>query len=189
MDLKVTADMTASDERELAAIFGCTQQELASTLKPFAEAAIQEYLAMFRGQKVLKRGSDILEYRLYLMIPHAFGGRLPDEQTISNLFQATLSESRALIRGVVSRYRNSLKSSIDASLKDVVAAADRKNEADNYTVVVKSKNLVDALNVMLSQKDGTLTPIARKKDSVSTYEIRPSSYLELASRFGIKAKK
>ncbi len=186
MDLKVTVNVPVD---ELAGILGCTPQALPAHLKPFAEAAIQEYVAMFLGQKVLKRGSDILEYRLFLMIQHAFGGQLPDEQTVATLFQATTGESRSLIRGVVTRYRTSLKSSIDASLKAIVAAADRKNEADNYTVVVKSRNLVDALNVILSQKDGALTSIARKKDSVSTYEIRPSSYLELCSRFGVRPKK
>jgi hypothetical protein len=187
MDLKVTVNIPSSDE--LAGILGCTPQALPTALKPFAEAAIQEYVAMFLGQKVLKRGSDILEYRLFLMIQHAFAGQLPDEQTIATLFQATPGESRSLIRGVVTRYRTSLKSSIEASLKAIIAAADRKKDTDNYTVVVKSRNLIDALNAILSQKDGTLTSIVRKKDSVSTYEIKPSSYQELASRFGVKPKK
>src|SRR5207244_13298060 len=95
----------------------CSQTKLAETLAPFAAAALHEVVTMFLGQKVFTRGSDILEYRLFLLVQHAFGNRVPTEKQVSKLFQTTATASRALIRSVMSQHQYQLQDAIGASLR------------------------------------------------------------------------
>ncbi|HEY8788095.1 MAG TPA: hypothetical protein VIM10_03025 [Actinopolymorphaceae bacterium] len=91
------------ERKQLAATLGCDAKDLTKTLKAYGEAASEEYVRMILGQKVFTRGTDIREYRLSLLITHVFGGRLPSEQLISALFQTTATQSRALLRAVMSK--------------------------------------------------------------------------------------
>jgi hypothetical protein len=50
---------------------------------------------------------------------------------------------------------------------------------------MNSVNVIEELNKKLANIDGTLTSIAKKRGSVSTYEISKSSYDELCGALGI----
>lgn len=141
---------------------------------------------MFRGQKVFKRGSDMLEYRLLLLIETAFNGVIPDERTVSSLFQTTLTESRSLIRSVISKYQYQLRTHVERTLSASLTAASRQNNAQDYTVAINSQNVVDELNKALADIDGSLSPVGKKKGCVSTYEISPSSYNRLCAKFRVQ---
>ena len=141
---------------------------------------------MFRGQKVFTRGRDMLEYRLLLLIENAFNGVIPEERIVSSLFQTSLTESRSLIRAVISKYQYQLSDYIKRTLSVSLAHASRLDNTQDYTVVINSPNMVDELNKALADLDGTLSPVAKKKGSVSTYEISPSSYHQLCLRFGVQ---
>lgn len=186
MQITTTLTLTAPEEAEISAILGCNVADLNTHLNSCLAASIQEYLAMFRGQKVFKRGSDLLEYRLLLLIETAFNGEIPDERTVSSLFQTTLTESRSLIRSVISKYQYQLKSHIEKTLGASLIAANRQNNTQDYTVVIKSQNVVDELNKALADIDGSLAPVGKKRGSVSTYEISPSSYNHLCTKFTVQ---
>jgi hypothetical protein len=62
----------------------------------------------------------------------------------------------------------------------------RQNDAQYYTVVINSHNIVDELNKALAQIDGGLSPVVKKKGSVSTFEIAPSSYNSLCAKFYVQ---
>ncbi|WP_217883844.1 hypothetical protein [Halomonas citrativorans] len=109
MDLTTTINFTPAEEAEISEILGCSVADLNGKLNSYVSASFKEYLSMVRGQKVFKRGSDMLEYRLFLLIESAFGGTVPDERTVSSLFQTTLTESRSLIRAVISKYQYQLR--------------------------------------------------------------------------------
>ncbi|WP_087720854.1 hypothetical protein [Salinicola salarius] len=188
MQITTTLTFTAVEEEEISAILGCDVADLNDRLNSCLGASIQEYLAMFRGQKVFKRGSDLLEYRLLLLIETAFNGEIPDERTVSSLFQTTLTESRSLIRSVISKYQYQLKSHVERTLSSSLMAAIRQNNTQDYTVVINSQNIVDELNKALADIDGSLSPVGKKRGSVSTYEISPSSYNRLCTRFKIQPK-
>jgi hypothetical protein len=83
---------------------------------------------MFLGQKVFRRGSDILEYRLFLLIEKALEGQIPDEQVVSNLFQTTPTESRSLIRSVMSKYQYQLRGAIEYSIRAILENASKDND-------------------------------------------------------------
>ena len=105
-DLKIETiiNLPDSDVNELAKIIGCSEAELEENLKVYSSAALQELISMFLGQKVFSRGSNLLEYKLYLLIKNAFSGRIPNEQRVCRLFQKTSTGSRSLIRAVMSKY-------------------------------------------------------------------------------------
>jgi hypothetical protein len=50
---------------------------------------------------------------------------------------------------------------------------------------VNSLNVVDELNRVLAELDGTLEQVAKKRGSVSTYEFSPASHARLKQHFGI----
>ena len=182
MDIQVTLTLTPTERRELANILGCSQQELPQALPAYIGAAARECVTMFLGQKVFSRGSDMLEYRLFLLIQEAFDNRIPDEQDVSRLFQTTTNESRSLIRSVMSKYQYQLKDAIDRSLTRLLEVAEHPDEEGSFMVTINSINLVDELNRVLAGIDGSLPSVAKKKGSVSTYEIEPSSYARLCER-------
>lgn len=186
MQIIYTVNFTPTEEAEITAILGCTTTELNTRLNACLGASLKEYLTMFRGQKVFKRGSDMLEYRLFLLIEHIFNGVIPDEKTVSSLFQTTLTESRSLIRAVMSKYQYQLRTYIDATLRASLVAATRQDPTQDYSVVINSHNVVDELNKALADIDGSLSSITKKRGSVSTYEITPSSYNRLCARLSIQ---
>jgi hypothetical protein len=188
LDITATIPLSTTEETAIAAILGCPPAQLNAKLNEYMTASAKEYLSMIRGQKVFKRGSDMLEYRLFLLIESAFNGQIPDEHKVSSLFQTTLTESRSLIRSVISKYQYQLRTYIDATIRTCLAAADRQNTGDPYSVVINSQNVVDELNRVLADIDGNLASVAKRKGSVSTYEFAPSSYNQLCGRLGVTPK-
>jgi len=188
VDIAITINLSPAEEAEIAAILGCDIADLNDRLNACSLAATTEYLAMFRGQKTFKRGSDMLEYRLLLLIENTFNGVIPDERVVSSLFQTTLTESRSLIRSVISKYQYQLKAHIERTLCACLEGADRPNNTQHYTVVINSYNVVNELNKALADIDGNLSSVIKRKGSVSTYEIAPASYAQLCAKFAVVPK-
>jgi hypothetical protein len=90
MKIEFNIDINGDEAKQLAGILKSSASGLNASLVPYASAAAQEYVGMILGQKVFTRGSDIMEYRLFLLIRTAFGNKLPDEQRVCDLFQCTL---------------------------------------------------------------------------------------------------
>lgn len=110
---------------------------------------------MFLGQKVYTRGQDVREYRLFLLIEHLLNGRLPSERAVGALFQTTATQSRALLRAVMSKYQYDLQVAIHETLKDAVGAA--VGPVGSRTITIESENVIDALNQRIAARDGTLS--------------------------------
>jgi serine/threonine protein phosphatase PrpC len=185
VDVTASIQLPAADRAELTRILGCTQNQLAERLKAYASAALTEYVSMVLGQKVFRRGSDIHEYRLFLMIDGVFKNQIPNEQEVCRLFQTTATESRSLIRSVMSKYQYQLKTAVERSMKDAVESAQDGDTGDNFTVTINSLNVVEELNRALAEIDGTLQPVAKKHGSVSTYKISPASHARLKQHLGL----
>lgn len=182
MHVNVLVDLDEGNCAELAKILGCNEEELEAKLAPFATAAVHEYVSMFLGQKVFSRGSDIHEYRLFLLITKALGNHIPDEASVCRLFQTTTSESRALIRAVMSKYQYLLREAVDSTMQGVIDAAKQEEADGNWEVIINNQNMVDELNRLLASIDGSLQPIGKRRGSVATFEISPTSYERLKQR-------
>lgn len=175
-------NLTAGERRQLAATFGCGDNDLDKEITKYTDAAAEEYIRMVLGQHVFTRGQDIREYRLYLLIGHVFGGRLPTEQNISFLFQTTTTQSRALLRAVMSKYQYELQEAIHDTLREELSRAQADPNTDGvYLITVDSENVIQALNRKIASIDGTLPQITKARNTVSTYEIAKSSYSKLTA--------
>ena len=189
MDVKVTVEMSQEEEDKLAGILNYKGADLSKALEPYASAAVEEYLRMFLGQKVFTRGSDFREYRLYLLIKYAYSDCIPDEQTVSDLFSSTASQSRSLIRSVISKYQYDLVTITEKSFKKAITEAKYSKKEDCYLITTGSENLISELNLTIAAIDGTLPPITKRPKTVSTYRLPNSSRERLARLFGIELPK
>lgn len=177
------------DSEMLAEILDCPPEDLEEMLQPYARAAAAEYVEMFLGRKVFTRGSDIREYRLFLLMREVFN-QLPTEQEVSDLFQTTETQSRSLIRSVMSKYQYELTEVLNKSMKNALEAAAQdlnSEEDDDWYITVSSEYIVEALNRLIAQRDGTLTRIVLRKGTASSYVIKPSTRSELRAALGLAA--
>jgi hypothetical protein len=111
---------------------------------------------------------------------HVFAGRLPTEQRISSIFQTTTTQSRALLRAVMSKFQYELQEAIHDTLREELDSAQSDPNADGYLITVDSENVIEALNRQIASIDGTLPQIIKARHTVSTYEIAGSSYKKLS---------
>jgi hypothetical protein len=168
-----------AEAERLAGILGAKVEDLSDAMTAHTAAATEEYVRMFLGQRVYTRGSDIREYRLFLLIKHAFGGRIPSDSEVSRLFQTTDAQSRSLIRSVMSKFQYELQGEVDDTLRDLLASAKKQTGADDHDMVVHSENIVDELNRRIQTIDGTLPSIHKKRGTASTYVVKPSALKRL----------
>lgn len=185
--IAIELDLPDREMEQLARSLNCKTADLSGRFAPYVSAAAEEYVRMFLGQKVFTRGSDIREYRLFLLIQHVFGNSLPDEQKISDLFQTTASQSSSLVRSVMSKFQYDLRDKIDATCQSIVASV-APGADGTLTTVIPSPNLVEKLNRRIAAIDGTLPVIARKPDAASTYVFPKSTYLRLCEVFIVTPK-
>lgn len=173
-------DLTDREREQLAAILDIDDaSNLDEFLEPYLRAASEEYLRMFLGQRVFTRGSDMREYRLLLLIRHAFGGEIPGEAEVSRLFQTTENQSRSLIRSVISKYQYELSDEISRTLRgllDGAQPADEEETGGDQYIVVDSDNMVGEFNRRIQAIDGRLPQVKKKRGTASTYVIRASAY-------------
>lgn len=181
MAITISLDLTEDEKTQLAAILGSTPAELEDALSPFAEAALEEYARMFLGQRVFTRGSDAREFRLLLLIKHAFENRFPDDQRISDLFQTTFSESRSLIKSVSAKYQYELAGAKEATLKAVLESAEQRD--DVWFLSINSRTVVEQLNRDLVQLGSDLPPVRLKENTGSTYVVAASSFEKLSEKY------
>jgi hypothetical protein len=170
-----------TEREQLADAFGCSVSQLDSRLKGFVAAAEEEYIRMVLGQHVYSRGQDIRIYRLCLLIKHAFGGRLPTEGEISAIFQTTTTESRSLLRAVRAKFQYELRHATHDTMAAVFAEATKDPDADTWSLVCGSENIIEALNDALARRNGALPKIKKAAGTVGEYEIAASTHDALTS--------
>lgn len=171
--------LLSGEIEQLTSTFDCQEADLDGEIAKYADAAKEEYLRMILGQRVFTRGQDILEYRLYLLIKNVFSGRLPSERQISSLFQTTTTQSRGLLRAVMSKFQYELQDAIRGTLREVLTAAQPDPNSDDRLIVVDSENIIEALNRQLIGIDGSLRQVSKLRNSASTYIISKDSYTQL----------
>lgn len=177
-------DLTPNEKRQLAETLGCAANEVQPNFSAFTEAATEEYIRMILGQRVFTRGSDIREYRMLLLLKHVYSTSLPSEKTISGLFQTSQTQSRALLRAVLSKYQYEVKSIVEATVvAELKSARPDPNDPDARLMTVNNANLIEILNQNISATQGTLPPIVRVPNSAATYVISPDTYRWLSSEF------
>ena len=176
----------AGETNLLKSILHCTDAELNDKLNKVAQASFEEYRKMILGQKVFTRGRDIIEFRLFIFIKYFFNGKIPDEQKICDLFQVTATESRSLIKSIMSKYQYDLKDTITNSVKDEVQNITKMANGNDYKISIQNQYFKDELNRILGSIDTSLPIIEKEKGTISTYVVKASSYVKLCNHFAIQ---
>lgn len=170
----------------LKSILHCDDLELNNKLNKVAAASFEEYRKMILGQKVFTRGRDIIEYRLFIFIKYFFGGKIPEEQKICDLFQVTATETRSLIKSIMSKYQYELRDTIINSVKDEVEKIVKEENGEDYKISIQNQYIKDELNRILGTIDTSLPIIEKDKGTISTYIIKPSSYQRICEYFNVQ---
>ena len=186
MNITFDIELQKDEIDQLAGILECSEKELPKVIAHYAKAALEEYIRMFLGQKVFTRAADFREYRLFLLIQHVFDNEIPNEQQISDLFQTTANQSRTLTRSIMSKYQYDLSRAIEKSLRNAIHNATLSEEDECYLITVDNENIIEALNRLIGSIDGTLPPIYKKTNTVSTYKLELSSRREIMQNLGIE---
>jgi len=184
MDVNLSLPIEDREMEELCRILDCSEETLPEQVKDHLIAAALEYIEMYLGQRVLKRGSDIREHRLFLLIKHVFVDRIPGEAEVCRFFQTSQTESRALLKAVMSKYQYQLHSAIESTMRTVMSNATSPGGDGNHSITINNLNIVEQLNRELAEIDGNLPQISKRRNSVSTYEIEEVSYNRLKARLG-----
>jgi hypothetical protein len=171
-------DVTPAERSQLASILRCKENEVDGKFATYQAAASEEYLRMILGQRVYTRGTDVREYRLLLLMKHVFKG-MPTEAQVSALFQTTATQSRGLLRAVLSKYQYELHEIVTGSLRRALEQAKDDPNGDGKILVTASDNLIENLNRTIATVDGTLQQISKVRGTASTYEIDKGSYKAL----------
>ena len=162
MRFEIELQLSNAEAAEIATILGCGVEHVPTQLASHFSASAQEYLAMYRGQKVFRRGTDILEHRLFLLIESAFDGKIPDEHQVTSLFPTSAGRSRPLIRSgsckvSVPNRSIGIKRTMAAECQNY-AYAQRQGRGAHHTVTINSVNIVEEMNRLLADHDGGLRP-------------------------------
>jgi hypothetical protein len=149
IDVTVRLELEAEEKQLLERILGKTL-----TLQDISSAAVEEYVRMILGQRTFTRGSDLSEYRLFLLLKHAFASSVPPEAVVCRLFQLTPARARSLVRNVLAKYQYDLRNAIDTSLQKVLSPEGKPEFSGNYIVVkVDSDALVGLLRDRIREWD------------------------------------
>lgn len=164
------------------------EEELSEDLSPFMRAAAEEYIRMFLGQKKFTRGRDIIEYRLFLLIKHVFKERIPDEQTVCDLFQVKDTKARSLIRSVMSKYQYDLDKRIEDSITRAIENAEKDENDESQYILDIDKSLADEINGLLTKIDRSSSQVKKKRNTTSSYLLKESSKEKLEERLDIETE-
>lgn len=184
-EIETEITIEEADAERLAVLLDCEKEEVGAHLQRVARASLEEYVAMFLGRAVFTRGSDILEWRLLLLTRHLFDGKIPYEQRVCGLFQTTTARSRSLVRSVMSKYQYEIQTAVNDTMEQILERRPQGEERGNFEVPIFNVSVVEAMNQILVQEDGTLPPVTKKPNTVSTYVIRPSALTVLENHLGL----
>ena len=87
---------------------------------------------------------------------------------------------------LIIKYQYDLHDAIQSTLKEAVQKV-ALSDSGELTVIVNSEHIVEALNRDLASINGSFPQVARKKNTVSTYELKESSYKALCDYYHIQA--
>jgi hypothetical protein len=188
VDVTATIELDDAARTRLGRILDCEEDQLGEALKPYACAALEEYVRMFLGERVFTRGSDMREYRLLLLMKHDLDGAVPDDDYVAARFQTNTGQSRGLIRNVLSKFQYEVETGVHATVKKAVDAARREGDSTVWNVIIHSANVVDALNREIEVLSGALPLVTKTPGTAARYEIKRSTYLKLCEALDVDVK-
>lgn len=188
VEIEIPDDLFTPEELQklTALLTNVNKEDFPKALQKVVHAALSEYKEMFLGQGLPSRADEIQQHRLFYLIKRFFCGRIPTEAEVSRMFQLTRPRSTSLIRFTMTRFRYSLETEVNNTLREIVRAAKKDKKNKRYTVVIQSENMVNELNLIIAADAPNLDPVSRSPHSAKLYQIAQDSYDVLCKRLGAK---
>lgn len=164
--------------------------EIEDALRPFANAALAEYIDQLTGRQLPSRIKDVEQLRLLYMTRFVFGGRLPDPDTVAELFQKSFPEAKTLLRNTATRYRFELADDMNAAAWAVIV--DRSQPAgrnmdpakDAWNVEVRDLALLEYIHDAVRRGEGNPSPVKPSGSEMHVYLFEPSAIKALLQVIG-----
>lgn len=180
----VDEEFTTLEKQTIREALNLSEEEFESALKKIAKTAFMEYKKMFNEKGLPTRADEVLQERLYFLIVNYYDGKLPNESEVSSIFQLTNSQSKTLLKNVRSRYRTKIYNQIKNSLVAIIESAEADGE-DKFRMIISSENLLEELNLLISQKGPTLKKITAIRGSAGEYACLADTYNLLRNELGL----
>lgn len=160
----------AKEIKILKKTFRCSNDtEFHKAIQKITLASLKEYKEMLIGRGLPTRADDIRQYRLFLLINEYFENNIPTESEVAALFQITPSQSRSLIRTVMTRYKYKLQDQIDETLKNTILNSKNPkkdiNSDNKCKLYIPSDNIVEQLNRIIDELSTTNQDMCRLRKS------------------------
>ncbi len=168
-------EFNANEIELLKEALALSESQFHDKLGLFAKSAFMEYKKMLNEKGMPTKADEISQERLYHLIRNFYLDHLPTETEIASIFQLTDTQSKTLIQNVRSRYRTKIFEQIKNSLCDVMREAIRHTDTE-FRLVIKSKNIVEELNHIVSSKGPTLKKIMAVRGSACEYTCAIDTY-------------
>lgn len=157
---------------------------MADALLPFAKASLAEYVDQFTGRHLPSRIRDLLQLRLLHIARYAFAGRLPDPDTVAELFQQSSAEARTLVRNTATRYRYELSKDMNEAVWAVLTTRGQPAGRDNWNVEIRDLALLEHMNEAVRRGPGNPVGIQRSKEEMHVYTLDKGTMKALLASIG-----
>ncbi|MFA9397401.1 MAG: hypothetical protein ACERKV_03930 [Clostridiaceae bacterium] len=188
--LNIDENLISTEEKDrLKILFGIPNDEdnskFEEQLQNITKAALVEYKQMLLGIELPTRAEEIKQYRLLHLIEYYFHDRIPTETEVSSMFQLTNSQSKSLIKNVLSKFHFQIEEILKNTMKSVLKGFSSTNPNREYTGIIQSDNIRDELNRIILRENPNLKLITLVRNSAAKYEIAEDSYDLLSKYFGL----
>jgi hypothetical protein len=165
-----------------------TDDALAESLVPFAEASLAEYVDQFTGRQLPSRMKDLEQLRLLYVARHAFAGKLPDPDKVADLFQKNSSEAKTLLRNTSTRYRYELSKDMNDAVWSVLTTKATTAGTDAWNVEIRDLALLEHVNEAVRRGPGNPAGVQKSKDEMHVYLLDKHTMKALLATIGRELK-
>jgi len=171
----LTMNLTDDEVTGLAEVLGCPEANVGNRLDGYADAAVREYVDMMLGTGPLASAGEMRERRLVLLILHAYGGRVPDVDEITRVFNVSAATATTMLRNVMSKHRRRIAVAVQADV-DAFKAGCEQQANDDWHVTVQNPVLVEMLNARLTKAGQGKARIVKDPKTLGQYIVPNGSY-------------
>jgi hypothetical protein len=127
------------------------------------------------------------EQRLVTIADEVFGGGVPNEAFVAELFALTTGEARSLIRRTLARHRRRMSATVRESLtRSVREATSAGKKAEQRFYVTMEPAVFDFAEELLARRPDGLQPIVPRDEGINRFEIPVDSMKVIVAALGLQ---
>ncbi|MFI5495934.1 hypothetical protein [Actinoplanes sp. NPDC051859] len=158
-------------------VLHCAATDVDRLRTALSEAASEEYANMLSGKYALNTISAVREFRLYLIIKHAYPNAVPAAEAVAFIFRMSASQGRVLLSTVLKKYREELRPNTRSATKTLIG--DVSVSDDGAVLPIPTGYLVEAMNDEISELGENLRKVSLVPGTASIYKIPKDTYTAL----------